>query len=75
MYKILNKLFGWDYVFWKHHAGTHGISRITQFPDGKYYICRYGSTLVDLTNQYGEYGLTLTYLTCDPSKYIKTKKD
>ena len=72
MYKILNKLFGWDYVFWKHHAGTHGISRIITLPDGNYYICRYGYAYDDLNNQYE---LTLTYLTCDPSKYIKTKKD
>ena len=73
MYKILNKLFGWDYVFWGHiAAGTHGISRILKLPDGNYYICRHGYAYDDLNTQYE---LRLTYLTCDPSKYAKNKKD
>lgn len=72
MYRIFHRLFGWDYVFWKHEAGTCGISRIIKLPDGNYYIKRYyGSGFGDLNNKYDMQLLKLTYLTCDPSKYAK----
>lgn len=70
MYRIFHKLFGWDYVFWRHIAGTYGISRIKQLPDKKYYIERHCiAGLTDLNNPYDLYALELTYLTCDASKY------
>lgn len=69
MYKIFNKLFGWDYVFWRvGQVGSYGISRIKTFPDGTHYITRYyGAGFVDLNVV--EPCIKLTYLTCDASKY------
>lgn len=69
MYRILNKLFGWDYVCWKNSCGS-GIARIHIDKEGKAYYWRYKNTnLIDYLP--AEHGQRITWLTCHPSKYIK----
>jgi hypothetical protein len=69
LYKILNKLFGWDYILWSNTADS-GIARILVDGYGRLFYWRYKSIkaadLVD-TNNPKRY----VWLTCHPSKYIK----
>jgi hypothetical protein len=66
MYKILNKLFGWDYVFWRNSVDS-GIARIRKAPDGKVWYWRYWS--IDLMDIVAE-PKQVTWLTCLPEKYL-----
>lgn len=75
MYKLLNFLFGWDYVAWKNSA-DQGVARIHKNPDGVAWMWRYRITDVldiitsdNITNTKG-YGITVTFLTCKSSKYV-----
>lgn len=64
-YKILNYLFGWDYVLWNNSADT-GIARVRILPDGKVFYWRYIST-----NVFDEIKSAdqVFWLTCLPEKY------
>lgn len=66
IYKILNKLFGWDYIYWQNTC-AQGIARVYKSPDGIVYYYRYKTTkLIDkITNQ-----KQVIWLTCKPEKYI-----
>ena len=67
MYKILNHLFGWDYIYWSNSASS-GIAKVIIFPDGTIGYWRYRSTCVfdKITNPY-----QVIWLTCKPNKYKK----
>ena len=67
MWKLKNKLFGWDYVLWKNLADA-GIARVITFKDGTIGYWRYRITNVfDEINSPKE----VKWLTCHPSKYFK----
>lgn len=67
MYKILNKLFGWDYVYWKIAWPCYnGISRIHMDGEGQPYYEDYGT----MERPYGNPKVKIIWLTCKPEKYI-----
>jgi hypothetical protein len=68
MYKILNKLFGWDYVYYDDIHFSRGIARIHKYPDNNvFFIIPWPSEkMVKLPSQ--EY--YTQFLTCKPEKYI-----
>jgi hypothetical protein len=71
MYKLLNYLFGWDYIHWKNSA-DQGISRIRLDGQGLPYYWRYGSARVlDIIAT----PISVTWLTCEPSKYAPPAKE
>ena len=71
MYRILNKLFGWDYVYWTN-SWDHGIARIHTTPDGMTWYWRYKITsLIDVIVQPSD----VMWLTCKASKYFPQAKD
>ncbi len=65
IYKLLNRIFGWDYVAWKNHA-DQGIARVHVDWTGRVYYWRYKSTRVtdDIAPE------NVRWLTCHPSKYF-----
>lgn len=71
MYKIKNKLFGWDYVHWRNSADS-GIARVITLKDGRVAYWRYPMTKVmdEITNP-----KQVFWLTCEPSKYFKITED
>ena len=78
MYRLLNLLFGWDYINWKNSCDS-GIARVRLLPTGDVVYTRYWSTsLVDVIDPkdpksiVGGSGLhRILWLTCKPSKYFK----
>lgn len=67
MYKLLNYLFGWDYIYW-HNSCAQGIARVYLAPDGACYYWRYRSIKVlDIIYKPS----CVTWLTCTPDKYLK----
>jgi hypothetical protein len=67
MYKLLNTLFGWDYIAWRNSA-AQGIARVYKLPDGTTFYWRYKCTKVlDVILTPGQ----VIWLTCDSTKYIK----
>lgn len=66
-YKILNKLFGWDYVQWKNSA-DQGIARVHVDSLDRVYYWRYKITKVADIIQHKD---SVLWLTCHPSKYFK----
>jgi hypothetical protein len=67
MYKILNKLFGWDYVFYSYYGYINrGIARIHTYPDGS--VCFFDSfgRMIKLPSD----SYSIQFLTCKPEKYI-----
>lgn len=75
MYKILNFLFGWDYVAWANSA-DHGIARVYRNEDGQVYYFRYRITnVIDFCTKENlnrdRYGTPyLLFLTCHSDKYL-----
>ena len=66
MYKILNKLFGYDYIQWRNSADS-GIARVHKDSRGVVFYWRYKSTkLADTIEDEAKY----LWLTCDPDKYL-----
>lgn len=66
MWKIWNRLFGWDYIAWKNSA-DQGISRVYKNFAGNGYYFRYKSMqLVDTI----DYPNQVIWLTCKPEKYL-----
>lgn len=65
MYKLLNFLFGWDYVYWSNMV-DEGIARVHVAGDGTVYYYRYKSiTIIDkITNKN-----QVIWLTCTEDKY------
>ena len=66
MYKILNKLFGWDYIHWDNFA-DQGIARVRVSRDGTVYYWRYKNTRV---LDYIDDNKRITWLTCKREKYF-----
>jgi len=67
MYKILNKLFGWNYVSWANSADS-GIARVHVDGAEKVYYWRYKSTKVlDIIREPEQ----VRWLTCPPSIYFE----
>ena len=65
IYKLLHKLFGWDYIQWQNFA-DQGIARVHQTPAGEVYYWRYKSSkVIDKITGYNK----VTWLTCKPEKY------
>lgn len=71
IYKLWHRLFGWDYIYWKNSA-DQGISRIYKDALGNPFYWRYFSiTVLDpIINE-----KQVTWLTCNPSKYLGNKKE
>jgi len=70
MYKLLHKLFGWDYIQWRNTAG-HGIARVFIDHAGRVCYWRYKgiNVLDEITDPKNVY-----WLTCSPLKYFGTEK-
>lgn len=69
MYKILNKLFGWDYIYWKSFA-SQGIARVHTSPIGKVWYFRYKNIeIIDTIDTPDQ----VLWLTCNPDKYLPCK--
>jgi len=67
MYKLLNKLFGWDYIYWKNSADS-GIARVHVDYIGTIFYWRYRSTFIlDKITKPEQ----VIWLTCSSSKYFK----
>ena len=67
MWKLKNKLFGWDYILWKNAADA-GIARVILLKDDTIGYWRYRCTnTFDEINDPKE----VHWLTCHPSKYFK----
>lgn len=67
LYQLLNKLSGWDYIYW-HNCITHGIARVHSAKCGRVYYWRYKSiSVLDVIKNPNE----VIWLTCPPSKYFK----
>jgi hypothetical protein len=65
-YKLLHKIFGWDYIVWTNTADS-GIAQIRIDGAGRYYYWRYRVTRVaDFVE--GNTDIKL-WLTCPPEKY------
>jgi hypothetical protein len=70
IYRILHRLFGWDYIHWQNSADS-AIARINRLPDGKIYYWRYKITRVmDIISEPNQ----VRWLTCKPDKYLEVKK-
>lgn len=66
MYKLLNYLFGWDYIAWRNSAAS-GIARIEVDGRGLVFYWRYKSTrLADVISS----PENVLWLTCPPEKYL-----
>lgn len=66
MYKFLNKVFGWDYIYWENSA-AQGIARVLKSPNGDIYYYRYKITnLIDIIRNPEQ----VLWLTCKPDKYF-----
>ena len=66
-YKILNRLFGWDYIQWKNTADT-GVARIQTSGCGNAFYWRYKNIgCADVVKDPGD----VLWLTCKPEKYLK----
>lgn len=66
IYKILNKLFGWDYIY--HNAGVLGANgsfRVFKTLDGRIAFWKYDDYLHFIKDP-----SEVVWLTCKPSKYF-----
>lgn len=66
MYKLINKLFGYDYIAWDNGVDS-GIARIMKGYDGVVWYWRYKSIKVFDVVRFKEQVL---WLTCPPDKYF-----
>lgn len=67
IYKVLHKLFGWDYVHWTNTV-DRGIARVHVDYTNRVWYWRYRSTkLIDEIKAPNQ----VLWLTCEPSKYFK----
>lgn len=65
MYKLLNRLFGWDYIHW-HNTSDSGVARVRKLPDGRVVYWRYrGISILDEIKTKEQ----VFWLTCSPSKF------
>lgn len=70
IWRMLNKLFGYDYILWTNLADS-GIARVIVFPDGTLGYWRYrGTSVFDKIHKKEQ----VVWLTCKATKYIKDNK-
>lgn len=70
MYKLLNKIFGWDYISWQNTCDD-GIARVFKTKCGKVVYLRYKHTKVlDIIKNKDQ----VLWLKCEPEKYLKESK-
>lgn len=66
-YKLLNLLFGWDYIQWQNSA-DEGIARIHIDGNKRIFYWRYKMTnVIDEIKTPSQ----VFWLTCSPDKYLK----
>lgn len=66
IWKLLHKLFGWDYIVWKNSAHS-GIARVYVDRMNRVFYWRYRSTKVlDVIKRPEQ----VIWLTCSPIKYF-----
>lgn len=66
-WKLLNRLFGWDYIGWKNSAAS-GIAQVFNDGTGRAFYFRYKNThVIDQIKMADQ----VVWLTCPPSKYLK----
>lgn len=66
MFKVLNLLFGWDYVAWRNSA-DHGVARVHVDGRGVVFYWRYkGVRVADEIRD----STDVLWLTCKPEKYL-----
>ncbi len=67
MYKLLNMIFGWDYIYWKNSA-DQGVARVYKNKDGIIYYYRYRiASLIDVIKDPDQ----VIWLTCSKKKYFE----
>ena len=65
MHKLLNYLFGWDYIYWSNSA-SQGIARVFITHDGRCCYFRYKNIkVIDEIKSPSQ----VYWLTCAPEKY------
>ncbi len=69
MYKLLNKLFGWDYIQWRNSA-AEGIARVHKDGNDVSWYWRYKNINVADTIKSKD---QVIWLTCSPGKYLSNK--
>jgi hypothetical protein len=70
MYKLYNKLFGWDYIQWTNTAAS-GVSRV--FNDGNKRACYFRYKITGLVDEI-KTKEQVFWLTCEPDKYMDLKE-
>ena len=72
MWRLWNKLFGWDYVVWSYkHSDLPGdVSRIIVDQTGTPYIHEYSEVYRALSD-----ASKIIWLTCKPEKYLKERHE
>ena len=66
IYKLLNKLFGWDYIQWKN-SDSQGVARVHVDGMRRVWYWRYkGTKVVDIIVD----PTKVIWLTCSPKKYF-----
>ena len=66
IYKLLNKLFGWDYIQWSNSAAS-GVARVHVDGMRRVWYWRYkGTKVVDIIEDPAK----VIWLTCSPNKYF-----
>ncbi len=69
IYKLLHKIFGWDYIHWENVA-DYDVARVHKSQDGTVWYWRYKSTnCIDRIDNPKQ----VVWLTCHPDKYFKEK--
>ena len=70
MYKLLNLLFGWDYITWKNIV-SQGIARVHVDKNGNVFYWRYKNiNVADPILKASDH----LWLTCSPEKYLGETK-
>lgn len=68
---IFNKLFGWDYIYWRNSA-DQGIARVHTSPEGVIYYYRYKLTkVIDVISKKDD----VLWVTCESGKYFKSPEE
>lgn len=70
MWKLWNKLFGWDYIYWRNFA-DHGVARVYRSPNDNVYYWGYKTTQLADRITYAD---QVIWLTCRSSKYLGENK-
>lgn len=68
MYRLLNFLFGWDYIYWKNSV-DQGIARVHIAGDGTVYYHRYKIVNFKVIDKIKSKDQVM-WLTCKGDKYL-----